>query len=468
MNFRIRESLLAVAVSGLVAAPLAHATNGYFMHGYGSKEKGMAGAGVAYNHNDAMAAATNPAAMAFVDQRVDVGLQIFSPSPRKYTSTGTASNFIDTTTGEFSFSIGDGSQSIESENDFFLLPHGAINWLLNDKTTIGLAVYGNGGMNTEYVGGFASVDSAILDPTMTTPPGTPAQLPGTFGAGTAGINLEQMFFNFNSSYKLNPRHALGGSLIVVGQRFRAQGLEFFGPFSSDPTNLSGNVNSLSWGLGAKVGYQGEVADGVRVGISYQSKISMSEFDEYKGLFAEGGDFDIPSTYTLGVSFDVGQSGVIVADYQRINYSDVASIANPFANIFTCNPSTTPASGAGCLGASNGAGFGWEDIGIFKLGYQWNMVNMDWRVGYSHADQAIPESEVLFNILAPATVRDRLTFGLTKEVGKTQEFNFAFMYALNESVTGPNAFDPPNEFGTGQTIEIEMSQIDIQAGWAWKF
>jgi long-chain fatty acid transport protein len=207
---------------------------------------------------------------------------------------------------------------------------------------------------------------------------------------------------------------------------------------------------------------------VRVGISYQSKISMSEFDEYKGLFAEDGDFDIPSTYTLGVSFDVGQSGVIVADYQRINYSDVASISNPFANILTCNPNTTPASGSGCLGASNGAGFGWEDIGIFKLGYQWNMVNMDWRVGYSHADQAIPESEVLFNILAPATVRDRLTFGLTKEVGKTQEFNFAFMYALNESVKGPNAFDPPNDFGTGQTIEIEMSQIDIQAGWAWKF
>ncbi len=57
--------------------------------------------------------------------------------------------------------------------------------------------------------------------------------------------------------------------------------------------------------------------------------------------------------------------------------------------------------------------------------------MDWRVGYSHSDQAIPESEVLFNILAPATVRDHLTFGLTKEVGKTQEFNFSLMYALNE-------------------------------------
>ena len=88
--------------------------------------------------------------------------------------------------------------------------------------------------------------------------------------------------------------------------------------------------------------------------------------------------------------------------------------------------------------------------------------MDWRVGYSHSDQPIPESEVLFNILAPAVNQDHLSFGLTKAVGKTQEFNFAVMHAVEESVKGPNAFDP------AQTIEIEMSQWDFQFGWAWMF
>ena len=87
MNFTIRKSLLAVAVSGLLAAPLAHATNGYFMHGYSTKNKGLAGAGAAFSQ-DAMAAAVNPAGMAFVGKRVDLGLQIFSPSPRSYTVTG--------------------------------------------------------------------------------------------------------------------------------------------------------------------------------------------------------------------------------------------------------------------------------------------------------------------------------------------------------------------------------------------
>ncbi len=232
---------------------------------------------------------------------------------------------------------------------------------------------------------------------------------------------------------------------------------------------------MSWGFGAKVGYQGEVADGVRVGISYQSKISMGDFNEYKGLFAEDGDFDIPSTYTLGASFDVGKTGVIVADYQRINYTDVKAISNPISKLtdgsclnalnatLFAGGVPTPASGAGCLGGSDGAGFGWEDIGIIKLGYQWNAANIDWRVGYSHSDQPVPESETLFNILAPAVIQDHVTAGMTLPVGKSQEFNLSLMYGLKETVKGPNPFD-----GGATQIEIEMSQIDIQAGWAWMF
>ena len=92
-----------------------------------------------------------------------------------------------------------------------------------------------------------------------------------------------------------------------------------------------------------------------------------------------------------------------------------------------------------------------------------MADIDWRVGYSHSDQPIPESETLFNILAPAVIQDTVTAGMTMPVGKNQEFNLSLMYALEEKVKGPNPFD-----GGATTIEIEMSQIDIQAGWAWMF
>ncbi len=479
----VNKTLLAIAISGILVSPAVNATNGYFSHGFSTKEKGLAGAGTAYSQ-DSMAAATNPAGMAFVGERMDIGLQLFSPSPRGYTVTGAppapvgSPVFDNLGVCQFPDPSGSGAcappfsvnpGSVDSDNDFFLIPSFGYNWQLKNDSTVGVSVYGNGGMNTEYTSGSATL------PQPTSPAFPITNVPGTYGAGTAGINLAQLFINVSFAKKINAKHAFGGSLLLVGQRLIVQGLENFGQFSLDPDNLSGNIKSDSYGAGLKVGYQGEVAKGIRVGAAYQSKISMSEFDEYKGLLAEGGDFDIPSTYNIGVSFDVGATGVIVADVQQIDYSDVAAISNPISRLtdgsclnalnatIIAGGTPTPASGAGCLGGSNGAGFGWEDMTIFKIGYQIGIGDHTVRVGYSHADQPIPDSETLFNILAPAVVEDHFTAGWTMKVGANQEFNLAGMYAPESTVKGPNPFD-----GGATQIEINMSQWDIQAGWAWKY
>jgi long-chain fatty acid transport protein len=457
MRTAVKKSLLAIAITGVIASPAVNATNGYFSHGYSTKEKGLAGAGTAFSQ-DAMASATNPAGMAFVGARMDIGLSLFSPSPRSYKVTGTP--VAPSPTAPFGSGINAApGQTVESENELFLIPHFAYNWQIASDKTVGISVYGNGGMNTEYKAS-------------DTPFGA-----GTFGVGKTGVNLEQLFINTSFSKKLNSKHAVGASLIIAYQRFSAQGVEAFAPLSVDPTNMSGDKTSDSLGAGLKVGYQGEVKPGIRVGVSYQSKVSMGEFDEYKGLFAEGGDFDIPSTYNIGVSFDVGSSGVIVADVQRINYSDVKAISNPIAGALpippggACNPAipgnpqnTGPVGlGAGCLGGANGGGFGWNDITIFKVGYQMEAGDHTYRVGYSHADQAIPKSQTLFNVLAPAVVQDHITAGWTMKVGSNQEFNLSAMVALEESVKGDNPID-----GGSTQIEISMSQYELQAGWAWKY
>jgi len=351
-------------------------------------------------------------------------------------------------------------QKVESDSDFFLIPHFAYNHELTNDSTVGVSVYGNGGMNTNY---------AASD----TPGGA-----GLFGDGDVGVNLEQLFVNMSFAKKINAKHAFGGSLILAGQRFSAKGITTFAPLSTDPNNLAGNRHSYSYGAGLKFGYQGEVASGIRVGIAYQSKISMTEFDEYRGLFAEDGDFDIPETYNIGVSFDVGSSGVIVADIQQINYSDIAAIANPVANAmapppagscnqgFPGNPSNTspPGIGAGCLGGANGGGFGWQDMTIYKIGYQFDVgAKHTVRLGYSFTDQPIPDSETMFNILAPAVIEQHFTAGWTMKVGANQELNLAGMYAPSNSVKGNNPAD-----GGSTQIEIEMTQWEVQAGWAWKY
>jgi len=423
----VRQSTVLFAVAaGLGVAGVANATNGYFAHGYGTTSKGLAGAGVALSQ-DSLAAATNPAGMVNVGDRIDLGAALFSPR-REYTVSGAPSGFPDT------FPLQPGT--VESDSDYFLVPHFGWNRMLDDKSSIGISVYGNGGMNTDY-------------------PGGPAP-DGTFYGGAAGVDLMQLFIAPTYARKINDTASWGVTPIIAYQRFKATGLQAFGGFSAEGgANLTNEGYDSSWGFGVRLGVQGEVAPGVRLGASYQSKIFAEEFDKYSGLFAEQGDFDIPANMTVGLAWDVSPSSTLLFDIQHIWYSDIKSIANPFANLFDGEP----------LGADNGPGFGWKDMTVYKLGYQWQTnPDMTWRVGYSYGKQPIRGSEVLFNILAPAVMEHHLTFGFTRQMGPNNELNFAAMYAPSSSVKGANPLEAPG----AQDIELKMQQFDLELSYAWKF
>ena len=76
---KINKIVVSLFTAGLMASPLANATNGYFAHGYGMKAKGMAGVGIALPQ-DSIAAATNPAGMVLLGDRMDLGLDLFKPT----------------------------------------------------------------------------------------------------------------------------------------------------------------------------------------------------------------------------------------------------------------------------------------------------------------------------------------------------------------------------------------------------
>ena len=433
---KFSKRLLACAVAAGLAAPMsAFATNGYFSHGYSTKSNALAGAGVAMPE-DAMAAATNPAGMVWVGQSMDIGAAVFSPH-REYTVTGNPSG----APGTFGLMPG----TVQSDTNYFLIPHFGVNWMLDADSSVGLSIYGNGGMNTDYPdsanGGLGTFYGGMV--------------PGA-NAG-AGVDLMQLFVNGSYSRKINATSSWGVSLIAAYQRFKATGLAAFGAqgFSSDPANLTDNGYANSTGFGAKIGWQGEVATGLTLGASYQSKMSMSKFDKYKGLFAEQGSFDIPSTATIGLAYKTTPSSTLVFDVQKIFYSDVNAIHNPLLpNLATAQ-----------LGNDNGAGFGWEDMTVYKLGYQWSTSpDWTWRVGYSYGKQPIPSSEVLFNILAPGVIEQHFTFGFTNKLSPTSEWNFAAMYAPSKTVSGANPLEVPGQ----QTIDLKMYEYQLEASYSWKF
>ena len=438
---RTNRYLVGVVIGGLTALSVpAHATNGYFAHGYGTKNSAMAGAGVALPQ-DTMAAATNPAGMVWVGDRSDFGVAVFNPN-REYTPA--------TPTGMTGYGGGAGlangnGSTIESDNSLFLVPHYGRNWMQSPDSSFGIAVYGNGGMNTEYKAS-----------------GTPGGF-GTFGngmspAGDAGVDLMQLFVAPTYAKKQSSTFSWGVSAIVAYQRFSAKGLMNYGGLSTDNTKLTNNGSDDSFGYGARVGMLVQLSPSVNFGASYQTRVYMDEFDKYAGLFAEQGDFDVPPNATIGFAWKTSDSSTFVADLQWIGYGEVAAVANPISpNITNCMGAQT----SYCLGGDNGIGFGWDDMTILKLGYQWQTSpEWIWRVGYSHGDQPIPSSELVFNIVAPAVIEDHITFGFTKRNGSNSEFNLSVMHALENSKSG----NPTGE----QSIELKMDQWQVEASWGWTF
>ena len=467
MKFSNKNKILTIAISAaLLTAGSASATNGYFSHAYSQKESGMAGAGVAKVKNiDALSGANNPANMVFAGDRWDLGLSLFNPD-RAYSVDGDPSlpagfapiGMIPSCSQpgvqpcQLPFALG--QQSIKSENQLFPIPSFAMNKMLNDNSSFGLMVYGNGGMNTEYQGGIANVFHPDFQTIVTGP--------GTFAGGTTGVDLMQLFIAPTYSRKIGEDSSLGVSLIGAFQRFKATGLSSFAGVTNDPLNLSNNGYDSSFGYGLKLGFNAGITENLRFAASYQTKMEMSEFDNYAGLYADGGDFDIPETWTVGFSANVGEKGVLAVDVQRINYSDVKSIGNGIEPLFSGEcfdalnnyffTGVQAATGPGCGGGSNGFGFGWNDMTIVKAGYEWQQSD-DWtfRVGYSNADQPIDSSEVIFNILAPGVIEQHITAGFTKQLADNAEITMSFVYGNGEEVSGSNPLDP------GQSISIDMNQ-----------
>jgi long-chain fatty acid transport protein len=385
------------------------------------KAKGMAGASTA-NHDDAFFGANNPAAAAFAGNRMDLGVDLFSPI-REATATGATA-----------FASG------ESDSNYFLVPEFGYNRMLNSNLALGVTVYGNGGMNTDYPGNPSFGNTNILG-----------------GTGSLGVDLMQLIIAPTAAYKVNANHAIGISPLLGYQRFKAEGVNSFAGISSNAAALSNNGYDDAFGYGVRIGYIGKISPTVTIGAAYASKMNFEEFSKYAGLFAEQGDFDIPENYNIGISWQATPQIKLALDYQRINYSDVRSVANASSN-FGLGPT-------GFLGTPNGAGFGWDDVDVWKLGVEYKYSQkLTLRAGYSHNDNPINGTdavEATFNILAPAVNEQHVTLGFTYTLASGNELTMAYMHAFDNEVSGAR----PGGFGGGtDTIKMYQNSLGIQYSW----
>ncbi|HHL42987.1 MAG TPA: hypothetical protein ENJ42_05165, partial [Hellea balneolensis] len=276
MSGHTKKLLLALAMTSAftMVGTQAMATEGYFTHGSGARNKAMGGAGVA-DGRDATALNINPAGMVGNGTEFTLSVSLFSPK-RKFIGSG---------------GPGFTTNSInESSEKLFAIPNAAFVKEIDDTSSWGIAIAANGGMNTNY--------RNVANPACVSPP-LPANN-GTFCGGTAGVNLSQALISVGYAKQMD-KLKFGIAPIFAYQMFEATGLFAFGGVTSNPAALSNNGIDTSTGFGGRIGLEWEVSDAVRIGGTYQTKINMSKFDKYAGLFANGGEFDIPSSFQIGAS-----------------------------------------------------------------------------------------------------------------------------------------------------------------------
>jgi len=456
MNWVTRGILVSSVVLGIAAPASVFATNGYFLIGFGAKSRGMGGVGVAYPQ-DGLAAAYNPAGMIGVGSRLDIGIEAFMPERAVYHDSN------------------DFPMDHKSKGDIFPIPSMGGVSMISSNMAWGVAVIG-AGLGTDYV-----------------------QEPNKFfnfggnSTGRVGVQLMQMQILPSLAYKYDDTHTFGGTVVVAAQVFQAKGLEAFGQngsfdYTTVPEHSTNMGREYSFGYGVRLGWLGKFLEKkLSVGVNYSSRVFMSEFEEYDGLFAEHGDFDIPENYAIGFAFKVSPKVNVALDIQQINYSDIASVGNPGPlasdpNQFWPRPECDPLGDyTPCkLGAPGGMGFGWTDQTVYKIGADYKYSEKTTlRAGYNYGKSPIPEDQVLFNVLAPATVEHHITFGATFILepgflagmfGATDaEVSINYMHAFLNTIKGPTAFPPSGvSVVDGSNASIAMEQDAIGVTYGMKF
>jgi len=412
----MRKTQLLIALAAIGFAGSASATNGYFAHGIGIKAKGMGGASIAFTE-DGFGLASNPATLTQAQHGFTLGASVFSPDRSVHMST--------------SYPLG-ASTKDGNDSSTFLIPEFAYVRHGDNGLSYGVAVYGNGGMNVDYA-------TPIYDNTRNT-----------------YTNMEQLFIAPTIAKKIGDNHTIAASLNLVYQTFEAGGLAWFTPYTrTGAANPGDHGKDSSTGLGVKFGWTGNLSNTVSAGAFYQPETKMAKFDKYKDLFAEDGGFNIPATFGLGVAIKASPATTVAIDIVRIQYGDIKSLAN------TNNHTAANTK----LGASDGKGFGWSDMTVYKIGvqHQWD-AKTTVRAGWNYGKQPIAANQLDFNLLAPAVVQNHLTLGMTRKLDGGSELSLHYMHAFENDQSGT----PTPGTGTIYVDKLSMSQDEVGVQYAWKF
>lgn len=266
---------------------------------------------------------------------------------------------------------------------------------------------------------------------------------------TPGAGLDRTLVTPTYSLQLDSRNAIGVSAVLAYQQYSTLG---FGSVTLDEEPAALPVGERSLGTGVRLGMESELAPGLSVGAAYQSRIAMDPFYRYRSVYMEPGQFDIPATANVGLALDATGNSTLSFDVRHIRYSEV----RPFTSVLLPNRFLS------LLGDGTSPRFGWQDLTVYQVGWQWENDDRDlaWNVSWSSGRQPAPTSRILERALASDLADSHWVVGVSRHTGDRSQLSLAASYTPSDYFLGLD--------GRGFEADSALDRMEVEARWSLDF
>lgn len=372
---KIGKLMLCVCVV-VVMARVGRATNGMKVIGVGPVQRSMGGAGVALPL-DSAATVTNPAGIARLDKRLDIGVTYFAPDVA-YTAHSEAGMVVNDDT------------RITSDTKPCFMPGAGVVVPIDERLTFGVGAYGVCGMGVDY--------------------------PQNLYYNVTYTKYEFMKVAPALACSVNDRLSIGAAL---GLNYATM------EFNAGPPSEVSHLDGDAFGVGLTVGVLYRLSENVSVGLAYETKQCSSTFAFDTPAGEDRLRLDQPQNLALGLGIHPTPKLRMAFDVVWIDWPQTMGLDKP---AYTAN-----SSGAATWNMN------WSEQTVYKVGIECDLSkDVTLRAGYNYGKHPLDSQRAFENIAFPAIVEHHLTAGLGIKLNKNRTLNIGVMVAPKVTLATANS------------------------------
>ena len=428
----------AAALGALV--PAAHATDGYFVQGFGAVNSALGGAGTGGNDQDLIGSIyKNPAnAVLFPDRTASFAFGDIIPS---------------VTTSSTVAAVGLNGSSTSTVNGVPYLSlmttwkgsDPSLTWFAGAVSEAGLSFHSPettsnpiffpqaGAANNPFgglFGGFGDVRSSLYV----------VRIP----IGLAGATKDRW------SWGLNIAPSIGRNLFTPAA-FAAPG---FGA-NLHPVYATVQNQDIRFGFGAQGGLRFQVDKDLSLGLSLSTptwfqSYSWAVTDPSGATRNVSVTFNRPLTGQVGFNYAIAETTHLLADVGYIAYGSTAGFDN-----------------SGFRADGSIAGLGWKDSYTFELGIQQQFTpGVTFRAGYNYCSDPIPAAMTFYNVGSPLHIAQHLSVGFSFNLAPNATLDVSFTHGFSN--TQSSSWYTPLGAVPGTNLTSQVAGNEFAVGSTFKF